>query len=151
MGGYGALRVGLAHSERFCSIHSNAGSLDRSVEFKLNATKRSAVVKNRSQEFILEMRRVFGEQPNGTSHDVLKHAVNAKRRGTLPKLWIDCGTDDYLIEGNRAFHRDLEAAQIPHAYHEFPGSHGWEYCNDHIGAALAFHSANMGISPDSTK
>lgn len=151
MGGYGALRVGLAYSDRFCSIHSHAGSLDRSVEFKINAAERSNILRNRSAEFILEMRRIFGEQPNGTSHDVLKHAVDAKQRGTLPKLWFDCGTDDYLIEGNRAFHRDLEAARIPHVFHEFSGQHGWEYCNEHIGAALAFHSENLRIAANPTK
>jgi S-formylglutathione hydrolase FrmB len=97
MGGYGALRVGLAYSDRFCSIHSHAGSLDRSVEFKINAAERSGILKNRSEEFISEMRRIFGEQPNGTRHDVLKHALDARQRGTLPKLWIDCGTDSTCL------------------------------------------------------
>lgn len=151
MGGYGALRVGLAYSDRFCSIHSNAGSLDRRVEFKLNPAERSGVIRNRTEEFILEMRRIFGEQPNGTGHDVLKRAIDAKEHGTLPKIWIDCGTEDYLIEGNRAFHRELEAAKIPHVFHEFSGQHGWEYCNTHIGAALAFHSANLAITASPTK
>ena len=145
MGGYGALRVGLAYSDRFSSVHSQAGSLDRSVEFKLNPAERTGIIKSRPDSFVIEMRRVFGERPNGTNHDVLKQAVDAKQRGNLPKLWIDCGPEDYLIEGTRAFHRELEAAQIPHAYHEFPGSHGWEYCNQHLHAALAFHATNLGI------
>ena len=145
MGGYGALRVGLGYSERFCSIHSHAGSLDRSVEFRLNPAERTGIMKRRPDGFILEMRRIFGERPNGTKHDVLKLALDAKQNGSLPHLWIDCGTDDYLLEGTRAFHRELETAQIPHTYHEFPGSHAWEYCNQHIDAALAFHAANLDI------
>jgi len=146
MGGYGALRIGLGYSDRFCSIHSHSGSLDRSVEFLLNPAERSGIMKHRPDAFIVEMRRIFGERPNGTKHDVLKHALDAQRRGTLPKLWIDCGVDDYLIEGTRAFHQELPAAQIPHVYHEFPGTHDWDYANQHIAAALAFHVENLGIA-----
>lgn len=146
MGGYGALRVGLAFSDRFCSIHSHSGSLDRSVEFKLNPAERGGVIRHRSDAFITEMRRVFGENPNGTSHDLLKLAIEAKTRGTLPKLWIDCGTEDYLMPGTRAFHQDLDAAGVPHTFHEFSGAHDWEYCNAHIAEALAFHSTNLRIA-----
>ena len=150
MGGYGALRVGLGYSDRFCSIHSHSGSLDRSIEFMLNPAERTGIMKRRPDSFILEMRRIFGERPNGTQHDVLKLALDAKQHGTLPELWIDCGTDDYLIEGNRAFHRELDDAQIPHAYHEFSGAHGWDYANQHIEAALAFHAANLSIATNAT-
>src|SRR5690606_38620105 len=117
MGGYAALRVGLAYSDVFCSIHSHAGSLDRSVEFKLDPAERAGITKNRSTSFMLEMRRIFGERPNGTAYDVLKHAIDAKRRDRMPKLWIDCGTEDCLIDGTRAFHQELESEGIPHVYH----------------------------------
>lgn len=145
MGGYGALRVGLSFSDRFCSIHSHSGSLDRSVEFKLNPTDRSAVIQHRSDAFIAEMRRIFGENPNGTPHDLLRLATEAKTRGLLPRLWIDCGTEDYLMPGTRAFHQDLEAAGVPHTFHEFRGAHDWNYCNAHITEALAFHAENLHL------
>lgn len=145
MGGYGALRVGLGYAERFCSIHSHSGSLDRGVEFKLNPAERTGIMKHRPDSFILEMRRIFGEQPNGTKHDVLKLAVDAKQQGSLPQLWIDCGVDDYLISGTRAFHRELQAADIPHVYHEFAGAHDWNYVDQHIEAALTFHVSNLVV------
>ena len=151
MGGYGALRIGLGYSDRFCSIHSHSGSLDRSVEFMLNPADRTGIIKHRPDSFIFEMRRIFGERPNGTKHDVLKLALEAKQNGTLPALWIDCGTKDYLLEGTRAFHHELEVAKVPHVYHEFPGSHDWEYANQHIEAALGFHTANLRIAPSSAK
>lgn len=145
MGGYGAMRVGLAYSDKFCSVHSHSGSLDRHVEFSLNPEKRTGIMKQRPNEFVLEMRRIFGERPKGTSHDVLYQAIAAKQRGTLPNILFDCGVDDYLIHGNRSLHRDMDAAGIPHTYAEFPGSHNWEYCNAHIEEALAFHAANLQL------
>ena len=145
MGGYGALRVGFAYSDRFCSIHSHSGSLDRGVEFKTNPAERTGIMKRRPDAFIAEMRRIFGERPAGTAHDILKLAIEANQRVNLPKLWIDCGIDDYLIDGTRAFHRDLEAANIPHVYQEVPGAHDSEYSNQYVEAALRFHAKNLGI------
>lgn len=145
MGGYGALRIGLGYAERFCSIHSHSGSLDRSVEFKLNPAERTGIMKHRPDSFIVEMRRIFGERPNGTKHDVLKLAVEAKKAGKLPKLWIDCGVEDYLIHGTRAFHRELDASAIRHFYRELPGSHDSEYQSVDLEAALAFHTTNLSL------
>lgn len=146
MGGYGALRVGLEYSSLFCSVHSQAGSLDRNIVFARDPEKRSPVIRSRPESFIDEMRRVFGEAPTNTPHDVLYQALEARRRGTLPAFRFDCGTEDYLIHGNRAFHKDLVTSGIPHVYHEYPGSHGWSYCDAHFPEALHFHCQNLGIT-----
>jgi len=146
MGGYGALRVGLAYSEKFCSIHSHSGSLDHGVEFKPNPAERTGIIKQRPDCFVAEMRRIFGERPKGTEHDILLQAIAAKQRGTLPNLWVDCGLEDYLLPGTRSLHEDLKAANIPHTYHEFPGCHDWEYCNAHIAEALVFHATNLNVA-----
>lgn len=145
MGGYGALRIGLGYCDRFCSIHSHSGSLDRGVEFNLDPAKRSGLMKQRPDSFVLEMRRIFGESPTGTKHDVLRLAQEAKQRDQLPGLWIECGVEDYLLNGTRAFHRDLEAANIPHVYREIPGVHDSPYQDGDLKAALEFHVANLGL------
>ncbi len=149
MGGYGALRVGLGYAERFCSIHSHAGSLDHDVEFKLNPAERTGIMKHRPDSFILEMRQIFGERPKGTKHDVLRLAMEAKQRGQLPNLWIECGVDDYLITGTRAFHRELDVAKIPHVYREIPGAHDLDYSDEDLGAAIHFHRSNLHLTPNS--
>jgi S-formylglutathione hydrolase FrmB len=60
-------------------------------------------------------------------------------------LLIDCGTEDFLIEDNRAFTAQLKAASVPHVYREFPGVHDWDYWDLHVREALAFHAKNLGI------
>ena len=148
MGGYGALRVGLGYARLFCSIHSSGGSLDRTVDFSPEA-QRSATIRNRPAAFIAEMRRVFGDAIVHSNHDVLRLARESRERGELPRIWIDCGTEDYLLTANRSFHRDLEAAGVEHEYHEMPGSHGWAYAGAAVEKALAFHLKNLNVSATS--
>ena len=67
------------------------------------------------------------------------HWPAPKDAGTLPRLYFDCGTEDDLLEPNRALHRELEKMAVPHDYREFPGGHDWDYWNRHIRDALGFH------------
>ncbi|HEY4301310.1 MAG TPA: alpha/beta hydrolase-fold protein [Candidatus Didemnitutus sp.] len=145
MGGYGALRVGLGWPDRFCSINSHSGALGRAnADFSEEAVK-AGRHPDKPPEFIAELRRVFGERPLGTAHDILELAVAAKKSRRLPKLLIDCGRKDYLRADSREFHRELTRARIPHRYCEFAGAHDWDYWDAHIGEAIAFHARNLGV------
>ena len=47
-----------------------------------------------------------------------------KREGKpIPQLFLCCGTEDFLIEPNRDFHRFLLSEGVPHEYLEAPGVH----------------------------
>jgi len=133
MGGYGAMRLALAHPEMFAGAHSHSGALNIAVTRK----------RYPADEFY----RIFGPNPRGTQHDLFALARRLKRRGTRwPKLYIDCGTEDQLISHNRAFHAFLDKLKIPHAYFEHPGGHNWDYWDLHIREALRFHARALGIS-----
>ena len=67
--------------------------------------------------------------------------------GRLPALRLDCGTEDFLLEQNRAFHKRLEDLHVPHEYEEFPGGHDWGYWDLHVREAIAFHARNLGLRP----
>jgi putative tributyrin esterase len=149
MGGYGALRLGLGYADRFCSVNSHSGavgwgSMDGDAGYWAEGKRRGW-----SDTFVEEIQRVFGESPKDTEHDLLFLARRAKRARSLPKLLLDCGTEDFLIEDNRRFHRDLTAAKIPHIYREFPGAHTWDYWDTHVQEALAFHARNLGLTTGS--
>lgn len=124
MGGYGAMRLGALHPEKFAAIsaHSSATSLDRLKE----AVEEPATAWKLKEKHSLE---VF---------ECIK--ANA---ATLPPLRFDCGADDFLIEPNRKLHRDLEAAGIPHEYTEFPGEHNWEYWHEHLADSLRFFGRHL--------
>ncbi len=135
MGGYGALRLALRYPDRFASANSHSGAVMHGHDG--HKTER---VKN----ILPERKLIFGPRPAGTEHDLihLAGAVSARRR---PKLMIDCGTEDFLLDDNRRFHARLEAMGYPHVYHEHPGAHTWDYWDLHIREALAFHAQNLRL------
>lgn len=145
MGGYGALRLGLGFADKFCSINSHSGALARSNADFSHQAEEEGRHRDKTKEFLAELRRVFGARPNGTAHDVLVLARQALAAGNLPHLMIDCGTEDFLIEDNRDFHRQLEAAGIPHDYREHKGAHDWDYWDRHVQASVKFHCEHLGV------
>ncbi len=145
MGGYGALRLGLGFPDRFCSVNSHSGSLARSNADFSHEAEEAGRHRDKPKEFLVELRRVFGSRPQGTDHDILRLAQRAQAEGNLPHLLLDCGTEDFLIEDNRAFHAQLEEAGIPHAYHEHKGGHDWDYWDRQVQDALKFHCAHLGV------
>jgi putative tributyrin esterase len=146
MGGYGALRIGMGFADRFCSVNSHSGAVGwGNFDYKTGPAA-PASLNGRGEEFLRELSQIFGDDPRGTEHDLLVLAKRALASGTLPELLIDCGTEDFLIEDNRAFRTDLQAANVPHTYREFPGSHTWDYWDTHIQEALQFHALNLGLA-----
>jgi S-formylglutathione hydrolase FrmB len=136
MGGYGAIKLALKYPERFCSATSHSGGL----LFGSQPPRRDA-----NPSFQAEMRRIFGERPQGGPEDLfpLAAGLDPKRR---PALRIDCGTEDFLIERNREFHAHLDRIGYPHEYAEFPGQHEWGYWDLHVQEAIAFHVRHLGLT-----
>ncbi|HEX8551594.1 MAG TPA: alpha/beta hydrolase family protein [Abditibacteriaceae bacterium] len=129
MGGYGGVKLALKYPELFVSGHSHSGAL---------AVARS--LWERDDAFVREMTRIFGDSPAGGPDDPFALAKQASPR---PALRIDCGVDDFLIEGNRVFSAYLNELGYDHEYEEFPGGHSWEYWDLHIRQALQFHARHL--------
>ncbi len=132
MGGYGALRMALGRPDLYASANSHSGAL-----LCGSGTKTSLDQK--------EMIRIFGRSPRGSAHDLLALARKARKSGTAPKIRIDCGTEDFLIEHNRKYHAELAKLGIAHEYAEYPGMHNWDYWDLHVREAIDFHCRNLKI------
>jgi len=134
MGGYGAIRTALRYPDVFSSANSHSGALIHgSTDWSLPEDREDR------RSFAEEMHHVFGSRPEGSAHDLLALARSTQVAKLMPRLLLDCGTSDFLIEANRRFHRELEHLNIPHIYREFPGAHDWDYWDAHIREALEFH------------
>ena len=119
MGGFGALRLGIKYSDKFRAVSAHSSITE------------------------LEQMSLFVEEPlkDYEQHDTQKESVlemALSRKGHLPKLRFDCGTEDLLINHNRFLHDQLNKAQIAHEYKEFPGGHEWSYWQEHIKDSLLF-------------
>ena len=128
MGGYGALRLALGFPERYASATSHSGAL---LAWRYDPAFTSLGID--------EHRRVFGIAAEGSSHDLISLARMAEQNKLLPRLQIDCGTDDFLLESNRHFINKLCEHGIRCEYTEYPGDHNWDYWDLHIQEAIAFH------------
>jgi putative tributyrin esterase len=63
-----------------------------------------------------------------------------RNRIALPPIRFDCGTEDSLLDGNRALHAALLRARIAHDYEEHRGGHDWAYWQEHVRSTLRFVS-----------
>jgi putative tributyrin esterase len=139
MGGYGALRLALGYPDRFLSATSHSGAMMHGHHNRCSPD--SALARD-------EFHIIFGSKPRGSDHDLLTLARRCKARGRLPRLRIDCGTEDFLLDDNRAFHLALQRLKIPHEYEQFPGEHNWDYWDTHIQRALRFHARHLKLAID---
>ena len=128
MGGYGAMRLALGYPDRYASATSHSGTL---LAWRYDPAFTSLGPD--------EHRRIFGTFAEGSSHDLISLARMAGHNKLLPRLQIDCGSDDFLLESNRDFINELRENCIPFEYAEYPGNHDWDYWDLHIQQAIAFH------------
>lgn len=137
MGGYGALRVALERPDMFVSAVSHSGAVIMGHSYPVEDK-----AEPRGIEFLEEFLPVFGSCVPGGANDLLRLAAEAN---PLPALRFDCGTEDFLLESNRFYHKLLTEASVPHEYEEFPGDHNWAYWDEHIQEAIAFHLKHLAL------
>lgn len=142
MGGYGALKLGLKHCDKFCAAVSHSGAL----EFASHSSE--DFVAQSGWEWLREFVPFLGENPRGGSNDIFALAERLAENldsSTRLALRIDCGVDDFLIESNRRLHAHLQKLGIAHEYAEHAGAHNWDYWDLHIRDTLAFVSREMKL------
>jgi len=54
--------------------------------------------------------------------------------------YIDCGDDDFLINGNMALHKIMTAREIPHEFRVRDGAHNWTYWRTALPEVIKFVS-----------
>ncbi len=128
MGGYGALLLGLKHPNLFAFAGSLSGAL--------------AIPQMTERKEVME---VFGppESPLRKESDLWELLKAAKP--PLPYFYLDCGTEDRLLESNRKFAEALRAAKVPYEYRELPGAHTWDYWDRQVQQLLRVMEPVLGL------
>jgi len=126
MGGQGALRIGMKHSDQFASIWAHsAGGLHPDLDW-------------------LALLDDPEDASSFVQADRLKARVDAG--ASLPSISFDCGVDDFTLDGNRDLHAHMEQIGLSHTYKEHAGAHTWDYWDLHVQEALEQHARVLGIS-----
>ena len=85
------------------------------------------------------IRDIFGDPRKVLSSDrnpeVQYLAASAAGR-ELPRIYMACGTEDQLLEANRAFASFLRQRGADHRYEEGPGAHNWRFWNEYVVRGL---------------
>jgi S-formylglutathione hydrolase FrmB len=132
MGGYGGLMLGLKHPDLFCSIGSHSGALSyaRSFGERLQAGQglpparkqpsttpdpRIGVAGFSSQAERTPKGQMFVTPEECAACDPFQLVLQVPRE-KLPHIYVDCGTEDRLIQGSHAFIKLLIENKIPFTY-----------------------------------
>lgn len=132
MGGYGALKFGLKHPEMFALAASLSGALE-ATSIDPENPRVAAWVKP-------SIERAYGkmDNPARAANDIFKiiRELPAERVASLPYIYIDCGTEDFLIASNMKMAALLVERKIPHEYRQLPGKHDWPYWDSQVQEVL---------------
>ncbi len=127
MGGYGAFKLALSRPDQYGYAASLSGALDL-VGLRAQQEDNSSDA---------EMENTFGDldRVEGSENDLFALARGLK--ATKPELFMSCGTEDFLYEGNTHF-RDTFKETLPITYHEESGAHTWPYWDRNIQRVLSW-------------
>ncbi|CAG7646162.1 alpha/beta hydrolase [Paenibacillus allorhizosphaerae] len=132
MGGYGALKLGLTHPERFGAAASLSGATD---VFEFATTRASNA----------EARNIFGSTGliPGSGNDLFHLAEQlAASDRPRPNLYQCCGTEDFLYGANIRFRDRCRSVGLELTYEEEPGTHEWGYWDKKIQRVLEWLPLN---------
>lgn len=125
MGGFGALLIGSKYYNTFGKIASFSGAFIIPDVVIGNP----GVLGNADVNYF---RKVFGdfESLEGSRRDPVAETIHAASQGCLPALFLLCGTDDVLYQGNLKVVKVLRNAGIPVLWYDGTGGHQWPFWND---------------------
>jgi putative tributyrin esterase len=142
MGGYGALKFGVKHPERFILAASLSGAFG-APSWDANDPGLLAFVKP-------SIARTYGamDSPTRAANDLFKlfSDLPPERFPALPFIYFDCGTEDFLIGSNRALSELLLRRKIPHEYRQLPGAHSWPYWDAQVQEVLKLAARKLRVA-----
>ncbi|NLO35795.1 MAG: esterase family protein [Clostridiaceae bacterium] len=129
MGGYGALKLGLRCPDRFAAVASLSGAVDLTHFLQSDDPVRAA-----------EGRLIFGSYDayRGSDNDLAALAEKTASSGQpKPKIFLACGSGDFLYDANLAFRPHLEKLGYDVAWSEKADAiHTWSYWDETIQQVL---------------
>jgi len=127
MGGYGAMKLGLRHPERFAAVASLSGALAmaESIEHLLALRSRAY------------WEGIFGplEELQGSDNDLI-HLIKQLDPDKAPRFFVACGTEDDLYPANTYAVDKMKQQNIAVTFEDGPGIHDWAFWDQWIQRVL---------------
>ena len=129
MGGYGAYKLALG-TDRFAAAASLSGALDLPLEF---------MSEDRIDANGELWENIFGDlrSVRDSVNDPMYLAKQLVESGKpLPKLYMWCGTEDFIYDLSVSAHKKLDELGFDLTYEESAGDHQWKYWDEKIQTVL---------------
>ncbi len=133
MGGFGALHTGLAYPDRFGKIGALSSALIVHEIARMQPGQDNGMANYDYYRMCFGDLSHVEESENNPETQILRLKAEGRR---IPGIYMACGTEDFLIENNRALHQFLLAQQVPHIYREAPGEHNMAFWSKHIARVV---------------
>jgi len=158
MGGFGGLSLGLKHPDLFCAIGSHSGAIayaksagERMKDGRPAAPRpmrepskepdpRIGIPGFSSQAERYPKGRAFLTAEDCAASDPFQLVLKISRE-QLPHIYLDCGTEDRLIDANLQFVKLLTEHKIPFVFAESDGGHNAPYWSREVGQSMAVQYA----------
>jgi putative tributyrin esterase len=161
MGGYGAISIAARYPDTFAVAVSHSGVLRPALMIDSSTVATTGAVTIRDASTPAELRNVSGArweriQPAFGTDSMSWMARDPARLverllavgGTVPALFVDVGSEDYLLPMNRAFRDRMAELHVAVQYAEWSGRHEWVYWRTHLAEGLRFIAARLQHAPE---
>lgn len=129
MGGYGAFKLALLNPDAYCAAASLSGCLDL-PDILGKKDWGNVAICNWGEDYATCVK--------DTADDVLYLVDNFPKDSARPRLYVACGTEDFLYESNKRARDHLEKSAFEFSYNEGPGAHTWKFWDKWIAPAIDF-------------
>lgn len=120
MGGYGALKIGLRDCDSFCACAGLSSAIDLNRRF--------------GDELFSA---IFGPEGPVPDEDNLYYLSESRKNNpNRPRIFMGCGTEDFLYNENTLFRDKLRSLAYDLKYMESHGVHCWEFWDEYIQYVL---------------
>lgn len=124
MGGFGAIHTGLYFPECYAGIFGMSSALI----MDLVASGEVGMAHGIANQEYYDLMFGPGEELLTSTNDPRELLRRLKAEGReIPRIYMACGTSDFMIEQSRAFHRFLTELEVAHLYEEAEGAHNFEF------------------------
>ena len=137
MGGFGSLRLSMAHPDLFAACAAYSAAIWSDQQF----------TKMPRRQYERMFNKLFGEglkdEKRLTDHYKAHSVIGMAQNNNVAELkkvryYFDCGDDDGLTVGNALLHIALKERRIPHEYRVRDGAHTWSFWRHSLPIGLKF-------------
>lgn len=133
MGGFGAIHTGLMYNHTFSKLFALSSALIIHGYEKMERNIDNGIANYEYYESI------FGDRDKvATSSKNPEELVRRiqKNGDVMPKMFLACGTNDFLINENREFKEFLQSQNVEFTYEESEGVHDFEFWGKMLEPAI---------------